>query len=100
MAIKLFGTTVRETLDYFLGVTAGRKPKPKPKPEPKAAPEPAPVPPVAPAPSSDDRLKIWARLVISVLIVIGGSVMLLAGTPQAQQAGAGFIGLVIGYWLK
>jgi hypothetical protein len=98
MTVQLFGTTIRETLDFFLGVKAGgpRKRPLQPKPEREPVPE-APVPSEA---GREDLLKIWGRLTISVLVTIGGTVMLLSGTPQAQQAGAGFIGLVIGYWLK
>jgi hypothetical protein len=93
MAVQLFGTTIRETLDYFLGVKAGGPRKKPPK-------EGAPPPPAPADPGQDERLRIWSRLVVSVLVTIGGTVMLMSGTPQAQQAGAGFIGLVIGYWLK
>ena len=80
MAIQLFGTPVSETLDYFLGRTAGPRKKP---------------------PVSDERLKIWARIVVSVLVIVGGTmVMLMSTNTQSQQAGAGFIGVVLGYWLK
>jgi hypothetical protein len=96
MAVQLFGTTIRETLDFFLGVKAGGPRRKTPKP----GEEPAPQPSAPPDAGRDERLKIWSRLIVSVLVTLGGMVMLLSGTPQAQQAGAGFIGLVIGYWLK
>jgi membrane protein YqaA with SNARE-associated domain len=88
LAIRLFGATVGETIDYILGTTAGPR---KPKEEEKQR--------KATTKLLNDRQLIWARPTLSVLAIIGGTFMLLSGSSQAQQAGAGFIGLVRGYWL-
>ena len=95
--VELFGSTLRETTDFFLGARAGSKRKGNGR--------------VLPGDTSkadagyigtdeNDRLKIWARIAVSVIVTVGGCVMLMAGNAQAQQAGAGFIGLVVGYWLR
>jgi hypothetical protein len=100
MAIRLFGTTIEETIRYFMGATAGNRPSgPKKKTEPKAEQD---VTPPAPSPSglSDERLKIWGRLVLSVLTVVGAFLMLNLGHSESQKVGAGFIGVVLGYWLR
>jgi hypothetical protein len=100
MSIKLVGTTVRETVDYFLGVKAGSRGAKKPPRKPKegGGETPAPTEPIGEL--ANERLRIWARLLVSVLVIGGGTGLLVAGSPQTQQAGAGFIGLVLGYWLR
>ncbi len=93
MRIQLFGATLQETKEYFLGVTAGKTRKTKPRTSsPGEALEPADV--------VSDRIKIWSRLIVSSLAMIGGISLLVVGDQQQKQAGAGFVGLVLGYWLR
>ncbi len=81
--VRLFGTTARETLDYFLsGPTAGSTKKPAAVGQPYLG------------------LIIIGRLFISVIGLCIGGLMMWSGEADNKKFGAGLIGLIIGYWLK
>jgi len=45
-------------------------------------------------------LKLIAKLVFSIAFIVIGVVFLYSGDASKETLGAGFLGTVIGYWIK
>jgi hypothetical protein len=75
--VKLFGTTIQETLKVLAGAAGG----------------PRKV-------TRTDQIVVIARMAISLLFILVGAYFVVADTHQSQSIGAGILGAVTGYWLK
>ncbi|MGD2088650.1 MAG: hypothetical protein PVH61_20905 [Candidatus Aminicenantes bacterium] len=75
--MKVFGTTIKETIDAFKPVHLGKKSKKK---------------------NRDKKIAI-GRLIISILLFILGAILYFA-TPQHKELGAPIIAMIFGYWLR
>ena len=47
-----------------------------------------------------DLIYTWARVVFSLLFFIAGCVMLSSDNNGTRDLGVGFLGTVIGFWLR
>jgi len=80
--VRLFGTTVRETIDAFQGAHLGRRPRK----ETESAP--------------GDRAKAMARLIVSLGLLVVATVLIVVDRSNSQSIGQSVISFVVGYWLK
>lgn len=46
------------------------------------------------------KAKLLAKIGFSIAFFVLGIVLLYSGDPVKQSLGAGFLGVVIGYWVK
>jgi hypothetical protein len=44
--------------------------------------------------------RVVMQIIVSLAVLAGGFVLLISGEEQLQKFAAGFVGAVIGYWLK
>jgi hypothetical protein len=84
--IRLFGTTIRETLEAFEGAHLGGRKK-------TTTAEP------------DDRTKALARIIISLVLVSVGAFLVAFGAASNERtaaisSGSAILSAVAGYWLK
>ena len=84
--IRMFGTTLRETLDAF--APADKRPHLGEGIRRENAVE------------SSDLVKAIVRTVVTLVLLFVGVYCLLAMEGQPQQIGIALLGLVGGYWLK
>jgi hypothetical protein len=78
--VKLFGTTIKETVDAFRGAHLGGK---------KGAKNQA-----------EDKAKAVIRIVISFLLLTAGVFFFGYNHGNSRTIGATIIGAITGYWLK
>ena len=83
--IRLFGTTIRETIAAFEGAHLGSK--------------------KAPTTETGDRTKAIGRIIISLVLVFTGAYLVTVGVSSTSGApaitsGTAILSLVAGYWLK
>jgi len=84
--VRLFGTTIEETIE---GLRGGHLGKSKKKKKERAGD------------GMSDRTLVVARLVVSALIVVGAFLAMILSDAQEVRSGAILlVGGVSGYWLK
>lgn len=76
--IKLFGTTIKETLAAFKPIHLGSKQSTS---------------------SEEDRIKAIGRIIVTSLLC-GLSFYLVENGDDTKDVGLGLIGTIVGYWLK
>ncbi len=48
-----------------------------------------------------EKVTIWMQVVVSLVSLVSGiSLVFISGNEVARELGAGWVGLVIGYWLS
>jgi high-affinity Fe2+/Pb2+ permease len=50
---------------------------------------------------NDDRSKFWMQVLVSLVLLVAGLWIIAEGTDQAaSKAAFGWIGAIVGYWLR
>ncbi|MBK6381786.1 MAG: hypothetical protein IPF72_19850 [Chitinophagaceae bacterium] len=73
--VKLFGTTLSETKVFETGIHA-----------------------VGEQVTSEDRLKVIGRIIVTVLLIFLATYLLVTGNNK--EMGGTIVGAIIGYWIK
>jgi hypothetical protein len=83
--VRLFGTTIDETLGVLAGSVGLGTPG---------------GPPRQPTVWTTDRIKVLTRVAISLVLLFTGIYLVMRSDQQRQTAGASMISGVVGYWLR
>jgi len=46
------------------------------------------------------RVILLAKVVFSVVFLVFGFILVFSGDPASQTLGGGFLGTILGYWIK